>query len=145
MAQIVTEQLTGEHSFRGCGFIIVNGFKTAVCGSRRVNFGIRGNVKYIGERITRVPAEEELKAAFKGTYPNTTLGVLVDPVTGKFLLDENEYEEIFGGLTPWIQTDLQPIYPFHIQPETVLDMEHVRTQVFPKVSYGHRSFIITIK
>lgn len=62
----IKETLEGTHSFRGVGFIEVNGMLRPVCGSVRINLYQKGTVRYVDKCIVRVPAEEEYVAVIKG-------------------------------------------------------------------------------
>ncbi len=118
MARVITETLSGEHSFRGCGCIEVNGNLTALVGSKKFNLGIRGKVRYLEHQVQRVPPEEPIKGFRRLPY-GQGVGVYLSATSSAVLLDESTYEGIPGGLVPNSWQIIKPYPPMQITHTTV--------------------------
>ena len=75
---VITESQKGIWSFKGVGFVYVDGMKIAVCGSKRINLGDGAKIRYCEQQIKRVTAEEEYKAVL--TVDFVASAAPVDPV-----------------------------------------------------------------
>jgi hypothetical protein len=59
---VKTQLLKGEHSFRGLGFVLVNGLNVPICGSKRFQFGEGVQVKWRPRQLELVKPEDEVRA-----------------------------------------------------------------------------------
>lgn len=66
--KIISKTLKGMVSFRGLGFVEVNGMHVAVCGSRVINCGVGAAIRWCDLQLMQVPQEQEMEATFYGTF-----------------------------------------------------------------------------
>lgn len=76
---INTETMKGKISFRGLGFILLNGMNVAICGSRQVDCGYGAEVKWIDGQLIKVPVEPEIRATYVASFDDAA-GATGDPV-----------------------------------------------------------------
>ena len=60
-----TQLLKGEHSFRGVGFVEIDGMLHAICGSRKFDFAEGTPVRYRSEQVQQVKPEESRNAILR--------------------------------------------------------------------------------
>jgi len=94
---VKNDTISDEVSFRGLGYVEINGILMPVCGSRRFNVGRNAKVRWLDEQIERAKAEEERKAVFEVycqlTDPTSTVRLATGRVTGGKVLLQQGYEE----------------------------------------------------
>lgn len=69
---VISETQSGVWSFKGIGFVYVDGFKIAVCGSKKINLGNGAKVRYCEKQIKRVNEEEEFDAVASVEFATST-------------------------------------------------------------------------
>lgn len=63
--KVISEQLSKVNSFRGLGFLELNGVLYAVCGSRQFDFGTRATARWIDGCLTLLKTvEPEMRATY---------------------------------------------------------------------------------
>lgn len=62
---VINRLLKGEHSFRGVGFVEINGLLYPICGSRRFNLSEGDAVRYRVEQLQMVRPEEQREAVVR--------------------------------------------------------------------------------
>lgn len=143
--RVTTEELTGEHSFRGLGFLKIDGMLTAVCGSKRLNFGRKANVSWLDEQLKRVPAEKEFIAVYSGVMSTgSTQGFIRDANTGAILLTEDTLDGIPRGLCEPVGLYLVPMAPLYLYTNGYAGVDNEK-QVFQKTTYAGERFYITLR
>jgi len=99
--EIKSDFLKGMHSFRGIGFVEVEGQLIPVCGSEVFNFHSGANVRYLKEQIQMVKAEERRKAVYlvhvNATSPGSTV-IRKGSSTGPIIMEVGEEEGIPKGV-----------------------------------------------
>lgn len=143
--RVITEELSGEHSFRGLGFLKIDGMFTAVCGSKRVNFGRKAHVSWLDEQLKRVPPEKEFVAVFSGILGSTTQGFILDADTGRTLLAEDSLYGIPRGLCEPINTTMVPMAPLYMYTNDGAAATDNAAQAWDKPSYAGSLFYITLR
>lgn len=68
-----SEHLSGEHSFRGVGYLLIGGFTTFVCGSKLFDFGLGSSVVYYPCQLSRVGREVEYNCTFAGMFEQSAV------------------------------------------------------------------------
>lgn len=115
--QVISENLKGEHSFRGIGIVVIEGIDYAICGSRKLNFGDGQRTKYVGEMIRRVDAEPDrighVRVVISGVGTSGEgLPVLTENNTGKVILFSGEIEGVpLGGEIDQLNVGSFQIHP----------------------------------
>lgn len=69
---VISEQLSGLHSFTGVGVLVIDGQELAICGSKQVYLGNGKRVKYLQEQIRRVEPEKERVVVISGLFAGAT-------------------------------------------------------------------------
>jgi len=101
--KIISETLSGVRSFRGLGFLRIEGILYPVCGSRQFDLGSGSNVAYLDEQIKRLETVEPTQLAtfigrlISGNTANGFFG-LVDRFNNRPLLGFGSIESIPLGL-----------------------------------------------
>ena len=97
---VISEQLNGEHSFRGLGYVEIDGLSILVCGSKRLDCGNGNRVRYFDKQIKRVNAEVENRAEWFVTL-ETGAGfaepVVIEGETAKPLLFNGFRNRLYMG------------------------------------------------
>ena len=87
--KIIQKTLSGPASFRGVGFLKLNGQHIAICGSRLINCAMGSNVLWCDQQLIMVPPEQEYQSTYQVSLAFSTMDeeiIVSDAITGKALL-----------------------------------------------------------
>lgn len=119
-----TKTLRGEHSFRGAGFVEIDGILYPVCGSRKFDLSVGGTVRYREGQLELVKPEEtrrgiiRARLRFDDPPERWRLYTVNQDGTARLLIDDGQDEEglpsllrNFGNLTHQMTAPFRIRYP----------------------------------
>lgn len=121
--KVMNENLKGMVSFRGLGYVEIDGLLMPVCGQEVIDLGNGAEVRYVEQQIVRITkSAPRVRGVFYGElfYDGDLEDWFYRRADGKILLQEGFLEEIPLGLSVGGAGELFVRAPFRLR----LDIKH---------------------